>query len=511
MIGTHRDHAHFDRAGWRKRILLPCWIVQVGLLCGLMGIFSYRLSRTVYTWKDEEDQGQVPLVEFVWEGINILFSFISLVITLISIARFIAEALTPLPLVFSSILGLALAGAILALDIVVYVQHADRHYSLIGLGIDSALMFFTIIPAIYAIIIYRRLLAYDDYHLPGNVKPYGYAGNDADTSYMSMSGYLHQSQQPPSQSPYDPTTASANPYPNPYAPEPASRPRSLSAGRRLSLSLPSLPLSRGPSPSPNPSPALHATTTTTTKQERRASYNHRRDTQFDEYVARARRASANQEDAKRAADLLLLWSHDEPHPHQASQSQSQSPPLSPPLGGLVSAVSSVPVSQVQRARASSLGRQASLEASLTTGGGGRSVSPSLYSTATADDAMSVSALTSTTVGAAGVQRGHSLNSVPEAHEEDEDRLKHGGGGGSRGSDNSVPGDREALLGLGEGTLGMGSNLSMGIAKAMGKRADGRSSSTGSSASRTSSRYSVVDHIEGLEEIELGSQQKKQHL
>ncbi|KAI1485527.1 hypothetical protein F5X96DRAFT_324730 [Biscogniauxia mediterranea] len=506
MIGTHRDHAHFDRAGWRKRILLPCWIVQVGLLCGLMGIFSYRLSRTVNTWKDEEDQGQVPLVEFVWEGVNILFSFISLLITLISIARFIAEALTPLPLVFSSILGLALAGAILALDIVVYVQHADRHYSLIGLGIDSALMFFTIIPAIYAIIIYRRLLAYDDYHLPGNVKPYGYAGNDADTSYMSMSGYLHQSQQAPSQSPYDPTTASANPYPNPYAPEPASRPRSLSAGRRISLSL---PLSRGPSPSPNPSPALGATTTTTTNQERRASYNHRRDTQFDEYVARARRASANQEDAKRAADLLVLWSHDEPQ--SQSQSQSQTPPLSPPLGGLVS---SVPVSHAQRARASSLGRQASLEASLTTGGsGGRSVSPSLYSTATADDAMSVSALTSssTTVGAAaGVQRGHSLNSVPEAHEEDEDRLKHGGG--SRGSDNSVPGDREALLGLGEGTLGMGSsNLSMGIAKAIGKRADGRTSSTGSSASRTSSRYSVVDHIEGLEEIELGSQQKKQHL
>ncbi|KAI0592917.1 hypothetical protein F4775DRAFT_57337 [Biscogniauxia sp. FL1348] len=499
MIGSHRDHAHFDRAGWRKRILLPCWIVQVGLLCGLMGIFSYRLSRTVYTWKDEEDQGQIPLVEFVWEGINILFSFISLIITLVSIARFIAEALTPLPLVFSSILGLTLAGAILALDIVVYVQHADRHYSLIGLGIDCALMFFTIIPAIYAVIIYRRLLAYDDYHLPGNVKPYGYAGTDADTSYMSMSGYLHQSQQPPSsQSPYDPTTTSANPHPNPYAPEPTSRPRSLSTGRRISLSL---PLSRGPSPSPTPSPALRATTTT--NHERRASYDHRRDTQFDEYVARARRASANQEDAKRAADLLLLWSHDEqPNP---SQSQVQSPPLSPPLPGFVNA-GSVPVSQAQRARASSLGRQASLEASLT--GGGRSVSPSLYSTATADDTMSVSALTSTTVGA-GVQRGHSLNSVPEAHEEDEERLRNSSS--SRSSNNSVPIDREALLGLGEGTLGMGSSLSMGIGKGKGKRADGRTSSTGSSTSRTSSRYSIVDHIEGLEEIELGGRQKKQHL
>ncbi|KAI5917411.1 hypothetical protein F4810DRAFT_46354 [Camillea tinctor] len=507
MIGSHRDHAHFDRARWRKRILLPCWIIQVGLLCGLMGIFSYRLSRTVNTWKYAEDQGQIPLVEFVWEGVNILFSFISLIVTLVSIARFIAEALTPLPLVFSSILGLALAGAILALDVVVYVQHADRHYSLIGLGIDCALMFFTIIPAIYAIIIYRRLLAYDDYHLPGNVKPYGYAGTDADTSYMSMSGYLHQSHQhQPSQSPYDPTNnTSGNPYPNPYAPEPtttaSSRPRSLSNNRRTSLSL---PLSRGPSPSPvaspAPSPALRA------NHERRASYDHRRDTQFDEYVARARRASANQEDAKRAADLLLLWSHDEP--------TQTPPPLSPPQRDSLVSAGSVPVSQAQRARASSLGRQASLEASLT--GTGRSVSPSLYSTATADDAMSsVSALTATTVGAsaaAGVQRGHSLNSVPEAHEEDEERNKVGGSS-STSSGRIVSADREALLGLGEGTLGMSSNLNMEAMKGIGrgKRVDGRTSSTGSSTSRTSSRYSIVDHIEGLEDIELGGQHKKQHL
>ena len=63
--GSHRDQANFGRAKWRKRLLLPCWIAQTGLLCSLMGLFSYRLSRTVATWKEEEDMGQVPIVEFV--------------------------------------------------------------------------------------------------------------------------------------------------------------------------------------------------------------------------------------------------------------------------------------------------------------------------------------------------------------------------------------------------------------------------------------------------------------
>lgn len=63
--GTHRDQANFGRAKWRKTVLLPCWAAQIALLCSLMGLFSYRLSNTVTTWKDEEDKGQVPMVEFM--------------------------------------------------------------------------------------------------------------------------------------------------------------------------------------------------------------------------------------------------------------------------------------------------------------------------------------------------------------------------------------------------------------------------------------------------------------
>jgi hypothetical protein len=71
---------------------------------------------------------------------NIVFSLVSLVITLISVARFIAEVLTPLPLLFGCILNLVLSSAVLALDIVIYIQRPDKKYSIIGLGLDVALM-----------------------------------------------------------------------------------------------------------------------------------------------------------------------------------------------------------------------------------------------------------------------------------------------------------------------------------------------------------------------------------
>lgn len=65
MFGSHRDQAHFGRAKWRKGILLPSWMVQITLLLTLIGLFAYRLSQTIITWRDEDEKGQVPMVEFV--------------------------------------------------------------------------------------------------------------------------------------------------------------------------------------------------------------------------------------------------------------------------------------------------------------------------------------------------------------------------------------------------------------------------------------------------------------
>ncbi|KAF2963455.1 hypothetical protein GQX73_g10127 [Xylaria multiplex] len=174
--------------------------VELGGRRGLMGLFSYRLSHTINTWEEEEKKGDVPVVEFVWEVANIGFSLISLVVTFVAIARFIAEVLTPLSLLFGCILNVVLSCVVLALDIVIYVQRKDKHYSLIGLGLDAALIFFTIIPLIYATITYRRLLNYDDYHLPGNHKAFGFTNIEEPTEdrfsrHLSLPG------------PYDPTSS----------------------------------------------------------------------------------------------------------------------------------------------------------------------------------------------------------------------------------------------------------------------------------------------------------------
>ena len=46
-------------------------------------------------------------------------------------------------MLFNNILNTTFALAIMALDILVYVKHADKRYSLIGLIIDSALLYAT--------------------------------------------------------------------------------------------------------------------------------------------------------------------------------------------------------------------------------------------------------------------------------------------------------------------------------------------------------------------------------
>ncbi|KAI1075983.1 hypothetical protein F5B20DRAFT_344469 [Whalleya microplaca] len=442
MIGTHRDNAQFSRARWRKSLLLPCWIAQILLLLGIMGLFSYRLSRTVRTWEEEEGKGEMPLVEFIWECVNIAFSLISLIITLASVAKFIAEALTPLPLLFSNILSATLSGAVLALDIVVYVQHADRQYSLIGLAMDCTLMFFILVPTFYSVIIYRRLLAYDDYHLPGNFKPYGFANpsEPEDTAYRSS--YLS----PPT--PYDPTNPSATAN---------TRPRSLSAGRRISLTF-----SRGVSPTPQIAATPSPEATPNPADKRPLSYDHKRDTQFDDYV-NARRSSgmsAFSRDVERALDPEF-W--DDVRSATASGSGSGAG------SGVVGVGAGVVAAGQARPRGNSLPRQMSLEASLSGVSSSGSATPATSATGSVDTM---------------VARAHSLVSVPEAHEE-EDHAKRLGSPNARSWKKQATEEREGLL------LG----------------GDGGAVSRNSSGSGASSRR--IDPVEEeLEEIELDNRKRR---
>ncbi|KAI0005764.1 hypothetical protein F4779DRAFT_630034 [Xylariaceae sp. FL0662B] len=460
MIGTHRDNAQFSRARWRKLLLLPCWIIQILLLLGIIGLFSYRLSYTARTWKENEEDGELPLVEFIWEGVNIAFSLISLVVTFTSVAKFIAEVLTPLPLLFSNILSLSLSGAVLALDVVVYVQQADRHYSVIGLAMDCTLIIFILIPTIYSVIIYRRLLAYDDYHLPGNYKPYGWANANKpeETAYPSLS-FLS----PPL--PYDPTGGPDAARRNSSA---SARPRSLSAGRRISLTF-----SRGPSPTP-PQPTSPPAAQPD-RAERPASYDHKRDTQFDEYVqSRLQNGVGSvqssthlfRDDVERALGTEFGWglgpgSSDDDTVDRRERDSGVS-------AGVVTAAQTRP-------RPSSFPRQTSWEASVSgvssgSGGGG-----SLSTTSTD---LSVDTVVPT--------RAHSLVSVPEAHEEEDNARRLGSAGARRSWKSQPSGEREALL------------LS-GDASAVSRNSSG-------SSGASSRRIEPVE--EELEEIELDNNHRK---
>lgn len=75
-----------------------------------------------------------------WETTNIGLSFIIAVCTFFEIGRYVAEALTPWTMLFTHVIKLTCASAILALDVVIYVQRRDAHYSLVALGLDCALM-----------------------------------------------------------------------------------------------------------------------------------------------------------------------------------------------------------------------------------------------------------------------------------------------------------------------------------------------------------------------------------
>ncbi|KAI0160177.1 hypothetical protein GGR57DRAFT_499590 [Xylariaceae sp. FL1272] len=402
MLVSHRDNSNFTRAQWKKRIILPCWAVQVIVICALIGIFSYRLSHTLATWEEEDSKGTVPVVELVWEASNIGFSLISLVITLVAVARFIAEVLTPVPLLFGCILNVVLSIVVLALDVVVYTQRSDSNYSLIGLGLDAVLIVFSVIPLFYAIRIYRHLLTYDDYHLPYNHKGYGFAG--AEEGVDEASSMYTMDQMPPT--PYDPTDVSfGNTTTITAAPlESRSRANSLSqVGRRISQTF---NLSTSPQPSPPiPPPAV---------DQRRTSYDHKRDTQFEDYLARRQSTHSSghvrnsfdssnvslHEDVRRAMGTEFGWPDTSSHP---GSMKSQHAPM---------------------------GRHASVEAFVSSPH--QNGSPSLTVTVT------------TPPEEGSQQHGHSLIMVPESHEEEDhnEALAKSGKppvGDSRGSSGSGSG------------------------------------------------------------------------
>ncbi|KAK4249964.1 hypothetical protein C7999DRAFT_12215 [Corynascus novoguineensis] len=194
MSSLDLDQVLHARAAWRNTVLIPLWIFQVAVLLCLMGIFAYRLAQTFKRYQERNKMGDMPIVEVVWEATNVGFNLIALTLNIIEISRKAAERLTPLLIVFTQSIKLILAFAVLALDIIAYLQHMDGHYSTIGLSLDCGLLAANVAALIYAIRIYRRLLQYEDYHLttsasskaPDHRDHQGEAGSSLELGYHNQ-------------------------------------------------------------------------------------------------------------------------------------------------------------------------------------------------------------------------------------------------------------------------------------------------------------------------------------
>ncbi|KAK3942042.1 hypothetical protein QBC46DRAFT_381039 [Diplogelasinospora grovesii] len=180
------DQVLFGRAKWRLRFLVPCWAAQVAMLLCLMGIFAYRLAETFEHYEENDKNGQIPMVEVVWEATNVGFSTISLVLSIIEISKVAAEKLTPFFMLGTHIIKLTLAFAILGLDVTVYLQRTVNNYSIVALAIDCGLLAVTIATFTYSLTTFRRLQKYDDYVMTTNSAKHGghdiEMGNDVNIS-----------------------------------------------------------------------------------------------------------------------------------------------------------------------------------------------------------------------------------------------------------------------------------------------------------------------------------------
>lgn len=170
--------------------------------------------------------------------------------------------------------------------------------------------FFTLVPAIYGVVVYRRMLMYDEYHTPHhNVKHFGFAKPE-ETAYDSQRGGLNVGPE----AMYDAGVERPG----------RSRGGSFTSIRR-SLSF-------------NPTPPEPASPPTRPELSRPSSYDHKRDTQFEDYVKR-KSSTTLHEDVERALSAEF-WGRD----HQSDNS--------------VLASGSVPAAQA-RPRADSRGRASS--------------------------------------------------------------------------------------------------------------------------------------------------------
>ncbi|KAH8757332.1 hypothetical protein F5883DRAFT_160930 [Diaporthe sp. PMI_573] len=317
----HRDQAKFDRAQWRLRFLVPSWLVQISLSIVLIGISAYLLANAIGV-SDETNGTAVA-----WESISIGVAAISILCTAFEIFRTFAEALTPKEMVVSNLIKLV--GSIVSMIMGGLMSDTDLSSWTTGTQVIHGLL---IVPVLalgsYAAWIWKCLAQYDDYDHPGNVKPFGFKSdrkekflhsrNESDdwdvelrASWASREIALGNAVDITSPAPTSGTAASeARPRGSSFvkvggrlnfsltndvnaANEQASRSRANSSSALLggittvSETQPQSPPAEAAELVIPKRPASYISVTGT-GMDRRASYNHTRDTAFEEYVKQHR-------------------------------------------------------------------------------------------------------------------------------------------------------------------------------------------------------------------------------
>ncbi|RDA85207.1 hypothetical protein CP532_3270 [Ophiocordyceps camponoti-leonardi (nom. inval.)] len=247
--------ARFDRAGWNTDLLLPLWALQLMLAMAMTGMFAWRLADAARHHHQDDEAGESAELELAWQVVNIGLASAMAGCTFFEMAKFVGEALTPWTMVVTHLIKLASAVVVLGLDLAVYIVRREAPYSLVGLGMNSALIVCIVALGIYSGLVHRRTWSYNNYSRPFNVKEYGFS---------------------------DELQASTG-----------SIPTSSPSSRRFSLLAPSIPydkrastLSTSSSSSSSSSRHLLPSGPFEIDSEQAVSYSHRRDTQFDDYVAR---------------------------------------------------------------------------------------------------------------------------------------------------------------------------------------------------------------------------------
>ncbi|KAG9251206.1 uncharacterized protein F5Z01DRAFT_639604 [Emericellopsis atlantica] len=258
-MGSLRSQAQFEQSHWRLRLLGPLWCLQLALTFTMAGLFAYRIGDTLHSYEDRK----APQLEVVWESTNVGLSFLASICTMVEIARYLAESLTPWTVLFTHTIKLTCAACLLALDIVAHIKVIDENFSIVGLALDAAFMLTTSALAIYALVTYRRLSSRDAAHRV-DIKGYGFSdGLGRDSSYSG--------------------------------PRPTLEKRISSVSSRLSF---------GSMRQPHPEPQTDGVVLETMSRTP-SLYSHERDTRFDDFVKGKRRESlGNSEDIERGISPL---------------------------------------------------------------------------------------------------------------------------------------------------------------------------------------------------------------